>query len=925
LLGDRGFELWCARLGLSEPARRRIGAVRSSPPARRVSSRRRNVSGRYPSRKMGVTIQFESHTAELLGIYAYEHDPDTLEYYDQPDVRPKVSYRRPDGRRASYLVTPDFLVLATDGAYIDEWKTEAELVELAAKDDGRYIKDEGVWRSPPLEEAVGRLGLSFRVRTREDVGLILDRNLRFLDDYLRVDVEPDPALAAEIVDAVQSEPGMTAGELLVRLDRADAADCLYTLISTDNLYVDLAAHPLAEPFHAPLFPSAEVAGSLQRASAIGATVAELVAGSRMDWDGRIWEVINPGPEALTVRDADGQLVVLGRGEFQGLLGSGGIRPLPGRASPTLTPEAADRLRAAGPDELEEANRRYRLITGPTQADLVGVPARTLARYRRLYREAEQVSGCGFVGLLPAARNGNKERKREHRVLELLDEQIREFYQTKDAPGKMALYGLVVAACEEAGLDPPSYKTVSAALLAQDPYRSERDRGGAKVAYGSEEFYWHLDASTPRHGDRPWEIAHADHTKLDIELVCSQTGRSLGRPWLSLLIDAYSRRVLAFWLTFDPPSYRSLMMLVRRCVERHGRLPEALVVDGGAEFGSIYFESLLATFEVTKKLRPGAPRFGSVCERLFGMTDVRLTHNLRGNTKLMRNVRVVTPEVTPSARAVWDLWSLDHALEKWFIEVYDRLDHPSLGQSPRDRYSARIELTGVRPQRWIAHDEAFRMLTLPSTGKGTVRVDPSRGVKVNYINYWNPRFRDPAVRRKIVPVRYDPMDVRHVFVHLDGSWVECESQELRSMPQISERELSYATAELRERRRNVERRGPLTAREIGVFLKEQKDNEQLLLLRLRDAAQRQLIAPSDVNTMLGWGSGTSPTLPAAPAVAFAIAATEDWLAPDLAGVAEPTEPPDGPHVATPRNFNDLHGSETEDTVFGEYAPLMEGVG
>ena len=52
---------WCARLGLTEEARATVAAVRSLNPSRRVGGGGRNVSGRYPSRKMGMTIQFESH------------------------------------------------------------------------------------------------------------------------------------------------------------------------------------------------------------------------------------------------------------------------------------------------------------------------------------------------------------------------------------------------------------------------------------------------------------------------------------------------------------------------------------------------------------------------------------------------------------------------------------------------------------------------------------------------------------------------------------------------------------------------------------------------------------------------------------------------------------------------------------------------
>ena len=54
-----------------------------------------------------------------------------------------------------------------------------------------------------------------------------------------------------------------------------------------------------------------------------------------------------------------------------------------------------------------------------------------------------------------------------------------------------------------------------------------------------------------------------------------------------------------FLTFDPPSYRSVMMVMRDCVRRHSRLPQIVVVDNGKEFSSVYFETLLAYFEITK--------------------------------------------------------------------------------------------------------------------------------------------------------------------------------------------------------------------------------------------------------------------------------------------------------------------------------------
>ena len=80
----------CDRLGLSAEARATIETIRSSPPARRVRSAAGNVAVRYPSRKMGVTIQAESHRVELAGLYEYEHDQQVVEFYDQPLATKRV-------------------------------------------------------------------------------------------------------------------------------------------------------------------------------------------------------------------------------------------------------------------------------------------------------------------------------------------------------------------------------------------------------------------------------------------------------------------------------------------------------------------------------------------------------------------------------------------------------------------------------------------------------------------------------------------------------------------------------------------------------------------------------------------------------------------------------------------------------------------
>lgn len=220
----------------------------------------------------------------------------------------------------------------------------------------------------------------------------------------------------------------------------------------------------------------------------------------------------------------------------------------------------------------------------------------------------------------------------------------QFENPRQQPAR-AVYLLYTAACQEQGLFPLSERSFYRYLKFRAGPEQTSRRQGTRAAYGDTPSYPVLTQTTPRHGDRPWAIGHLDHTELDIELVSSATGKHLGRPWATFLLDAYSRRLLAMYLTFDKPSYRSCMMTLRLCVRQHGRLPQIVFVDGGKEFGSTYFETLLAHYQCLKKIRPsGEPRFGAVIERLFGTANTQFIHTLLGNTQATRVPRQATRAV-----------------------------------------------------------------------------------------------------------------------------------------------------------------------------------------------------------------------------------------------------------------------------------------
>lgn len=101
------FINWASKLNISEKTQKYISLIRTSEPSRRVRSSKGAVSGAFPSRKMGVTIQFESHKNELPFIHELEHDVNVIEYYDQPQPF-KLEYESPNGRKLAHPPTGFF-------------------------------------------------------------------------------------------------------------------------------------------------------------------------------------------------------------------------------------------------------------------------------------------------------------------------------------------------------------------------------------------------------------------------------------------------------------------------------------------------------------------------------------------------------------------------------------------------------------------------------------------------------------------------------------------------------------------------------------------------------------------------------------------------------------------------------------------------
>jgi putative transposase len=843
MLSKEAFEQWCLRLGLSDQAKAVITQIRTSPPAR-------HVSGTYPSVKMGGSIQFESHRDELPFVYLMDHDPHVLEFYDQPYGQIRLTYRNQDDtRNVTTRHTPDFFVLREDGAGWVECKMEEELVRLAKKMPHRYQRQsDGSWSCPPGEAYAEKYGLSYRVFSSREIDWTYVQNLRFLGDYLRGSpppVQPDVAMA--IRTTVMSQPGVRLLDLLTSLHRGDADD-VYQLILTDQLYVNLKACRLTDYAHVQVFLDRSQAESYARLSPIAPALPRpstlsLTVGAPLVLDGKRWTIFNLGATEVLLLSEEKQVMPIPNEAFEELIRSDRLTGLATPMAPPKYEEGRTLLTQASPAALEEANRRYAIITG---ADWGGsehpaAPARTVRRWRAQFQEALAAYGNGLIGLLPMVRlQGNRRSRLDERTEELLHMFITEHYETLKQQSKKAVYLLLQREAERRQIPAPSYTTFLNRIKKRPLVEQTRKRQGPRAAAQVEEWYWELELTTPRHGDRPWDVVHLDHTELDIELVSARTGRALGRPWVTFMTDAFSRRLLVVYLTFDPPSYRSCMMTFRECVSRYGRLPQTIIVDGGPDFKSTYFETLVNYYGCMKMTRPWAkPRYGSVIERLFGTANTQFVHNLIGNTQIMKQVRQVTKAIAPREQAIWTLGDLYAYLCIWAYDVYDQQIHPALGMSPREAFQMGIARAGERAHLKALYDDDFRYLSLATTRKGTAQVKPGRGVKINYLYYSAKALNVGEVANCSVPVRYDPFDIGTAYAYVQGRWVQCRSEHYLQLRGHSERERDLASSELRKQHQNHRREATITAKRLADFLADVSAHETLALHRWHDLEARDV--------------------------------------------------------------------------------------
>ena len=214
-------------------------------------------------------------------------------------------------------------------------------------------------------------------------------------------------------------------------------------------------------------------------------------------------------------------------------------------------------------ELSSASRdlalqRFRLLEPHLEHDRplrviaaeAGVPFRTVQRWACQYRR------FGLVALARKMRGDNGVRRA---VSANLKAAIEGLALERPPLPITSIYRQVKQFAASTGESTPSYWTI---------YRVVRDlpEGLLTLAHrGNKAYSESFDLVHRREASKPNSIWQADHAQLDI-LLLREDGTT-ARPWLTIVIDDFSRAIAGYYLGFDPPSSLRTSLALRQGIWR----------------------------------------------------------------------------------------------------------------------------------------------------------------------------------------------------------------------------------------------------------------------------------------------------------------------------------------------------------------------
>jgi putative transposase len=394
---------------------------------------------------------------------------------------------------------------------------------------------------------------------------------------------------------------------------------------------------------------------------------------------------------------------------------------------------------------------------------------------------------------------------------------KEFKETPEISFKK-LYEKTVDAHKKAkleakyGLKAPSLSTVTRRFKRLSQRERITLRDGSKIASEQNQL---IRGCTPE-TQFPLQRIQVDHTLCDVWLVDSVTREPVGRPWITIVIDEYSRTILSFVLTFEYPSATTVAYALTRAVLKkeewlrdlgvktpwpfYGK-PQSIYTDNGSDFCSKEARYGCAEWGIPEiEKRPkGSPQYGGIIERIIGVT-MEETKMLPGKTarKIRKSGKQHLPD--PKANAVLTIKEYEQWLAEFFGNQYHYREHSTLEMSPKEKWRRGIEGFGKEPgcgEPEEIHDpQKFFIDFLPLKRPKLQR----SGFQWDYIKYsseYLQTFLDEQRSVKYI-VRQNPHDISRVY------WWNPDTSKYYEIPCTNADLIGRTKWELKEaKRRNKE--------------------------------------------------------------------------------------------------------------------------
>jgi putative transposase len=404
------------------------------------------------------------------------------------------------------------------------------------------------------------------------------------------------------------------------------------------------------------------------------------------------------------------------------------------------------------------------------ANAAKVHPATVYRWVNIYQDSGLVSS-----LRPQKKTGGKNKSRLTPEIEaLLNTVIEEHYLTVQKKTPQAVIDEMKLQCRKANIKCPHPNTI------RNRINNLSSRQVAKGRRGNKFLREHIEPTGGEfpHADWPLAVIQIDHTKLDIILVDDQYRLPIGRPWITLAMDVYSRMVTGFFVSFDSPSANTVGLCLSHSILPKDEwlnqyktesdwpvwgLMRTVHADNAKEFRGNVLRRACNEYGIDLEWRPvGRPNFGAHIERILG-TFSKQIHQLPGTTFSNITDRAEYKSDQNSALTLSEF-------EEWFthliVDVYHQKIHSSIKCSPLHKYREGILGSSTQPGHGLPSkvaDPTKLSLDFMPFYERTVQRD---GITLDEITYFDDVLRrwvnslDPdskKAKRKFI-VRRDPRNI-----------------------------------------------------------------------------------------------------------------------------------------------------------------------